>query len=110
MIINAEIAKHVSKEVLQVTNHLPDGFISNSFIRPKKDGAFRMILNLKPLNKFVDYHYFKMDTFPQAYPSWMLYGICRFQGCLLFHSHSRGRQKALHVSKERETLSVYMLT
>ena len=66
MIIDAEIAKLVSKEVLQVTTRVPDGFISNIFICPKKDGAFRMILNLKPLNKFVDYHHFKMDTFRTA--------------------------------------------
>ena len=66
MIIDAEIAQLVNKEVLQVTNRVPDGFISNIFIRPKKDGAFRMILNLKPLNKFVDYHHFKMDTFRTA--------------------------------------------
>ena len=66
MIIDAEIAQLVNKEVLQVTNRVPDGFISNIFIRPKKDGGFRMILNLKPLNKFVDYHHFKMDTFRTA--------------------------------------------
>ena len=66
MIIDSEIAKLDSKEVLQVTTRVPDGFISNIFIRPKKDGAFRMILNLKPLNKFVDYHHFKMDTFRTA--------------------------------------------
>ena len=67
MIIDAEIAQLVNKEVLQVTNRVPDGFcISNIFIRPKKDGAFGMILNLKPLNKFVDYHHFKMDTFRTA--------------------------------------------
>ena len=64
--IDAEIAKLVTREVLQVTNRVPDGFISNIFIRPKKDGAFRMILNLKPLSKFVDYHHFKMDTFRTA--------------------------------------------
>ena len=66
MTIDAEIAKLVTREVLQVTNRVPDGFISNIFIRPKKDGAFRMILNLKALNKFVDYHHFKMDTFRTA--------------------------------------------
>ena len=66
MIIDAEIAQLVNKEVLQVTNRVPDGFISNIFIRPKKDGAFRMILNLKPLNTFADYHHFKMDTFRTA--------------------------------------------
>ena len=66
MIFDAEIAKLVSKEVLQVTTRVPDCFILNTLIRPKKDGAFRMILNLKPLNKFVDYHHFKMDTFRTA--------------------------------------------
>ena len=66
MTIDAEIAKLIAKEVLQVTNRVPDGFISNNFIRPKEDGAFRMIFNLKPLNKFVDYHHFKMDSFRTA--------------------------------------------
>ena len=66
MIFDAEIAKLVSKEVLQITTRVPDCFILNTLIRPKKDGAFRMILNLKPLNKFVDYHHFKMDTFRTA--------------------------------------------
>ena len=66
MIIDAEIAKLVSKEVLQVTNHVPDGFILNIFICPVKDGAFRMTLNPKPLNNFVNYHHFKMDTFCAA--------------------------------------------
>ena len=61
-----KIAKLRSKEVLQLANHVPDSFISNVFIRPKKDGTFRMILNLKPRNEFVDYHHFKMDTFRTA--------------------------------------------
>ena len=65
MTTDAEIAKLIIKEVLHVTNRVPDGFISNIFIHPKKDGAFRIILNLKPLNKFVDYHV-KMDTFRTA--------------------------------------------
>jgi len=58
-IIDAEIAKLVSKEVLTLVNNTPDSFISNIFIRPKKDGTHRMILNLKPLNEFVDYHHLK---------------------------------------------------
>ena len=66
MTIDAKIAMLITKEVLQVTNRVPHGFISNIFICPKKDGAFRMILNLEPLNKFPDYHHFKMDTFCTA--------------------------------------------
>ena len=40
---------------------LPNGWISNVFLVPKKQGGFRMILNLKPLNKFIKYRRFKMD-------------------------------------------------
>ena len=40
--------------------------MSNIFCRPKKDGSVRIILNLKRLNKMVDYHHFKMDTLNHA--------------------------------------------
>ena len=40
--------------------------MSTVFVRPKKDGTHRMILNLKPLNTFVAYHHLKMDTFLTA--------------------------------------------
>ena len=35
--------------------------MSNVFLRPKKDGRFRMILNLRNLNSHVEYNKFKMD-------------------------------------------------
>lgn len=41
-------------------------FISSIFVRPKKSGEYRVILNLKNLNEFVEYHHFKMDTFNTA--------------------------------------------
>lgn len=33
------------------------------FTRPKKDGSHSLILNLKDLNVFIQYHHFKMYTF-----------------------------------------------
>ena len=36
--------------------------VSTIVLRPKKDGSFRMILNLKQFNESVEYHHFKMDT------------------------------------------------
>ena len=36
--------------------------MSTIFVRPKKDGSYRLILNLKPLNEFVSYYHFKMDN------------------------------------------------
>ena len=34
--------------------------------RPKPDGSYRMILNLRAFNEFVQYHHFKMDTLEMA--------------------------------------------
>ena len=50
-IIDLEIAKHCHGEV-----------ISNIFLRNKKDGSYRMILNLKKLNQYTSKTHFKMDN------------------------------------------------
>ena len=65
-IVNNEIAKLLSKGVIEGAHYTPDSYISNVFVRPKKDNTYRMILNLKSLNTFVAYHHFKMDTFQTA--------------------------------------------
>ena len=44
----------------------PGEVISPIFIRPKKDGTFRVIFNLKRLNETVFYHHFKMDMLETA--------------------------------------------
>ena len=43
--------------------HTDGEYISRVFLREKKDGSFRMILNLKKFNDHVVYRKFKMDTF-----------------------------------------------
>ena len=65
-IIGAEITKLLSKGVIELTNPLNGDFLSTIFVRPKKDGSYRLILNLKPLNEFVSYYHFKMDTIQTA--------------------------------------------
>ena len=52
--------------VLKEVEHHPDEFLSPIFLVPKKDGEYRMILNLKNLNESITYHHFKMDTFEIA--------------------------------------------
>ena len=61
-IIQSEIDKLLQKEVIVPARNEPGQFISTIFLRPKPDGSHRMILNLKQLNKSVEYEHFKMDT------------------------------------------------
>ena len=48
-----QIDKFLQKGIIVKSCHEQGEFISNIFLQPKKDGSFRMILNLKELNKFV---------------------------------------------------------
>lgn len=47
-------------------SHETNEFLSSIFVRPKKSGEQRVILNLKNLNEYVVYHHFKMNTFESA--------------------------------------------
>ena len=61
-IIDAEIKKLLSKRVIEPTGHCCNEIISDVFVREKKDGSHRMILNLKNLNQYANKIHFKMDT------------------------------------------------
>ena len=65
-IINLEIAKLLTKGVIEPSKPSDGDFISTIFVRPKKDGSHRLILKLKPLNEFVAYYHFKIDTIHAA--------------------------------------------
>lgn len=61
-ITSKEVANLLEKAAIVETSHEPGEVISSVFVQPKKDGSHRMILNLKNLNKHVQYNHFKMDT------------------------------------------------
>lgn len=63
--VDAEIARLFINGVIEPT-HERDGFVSNIFTRPKKDGNYRMILDLSKLNEHIEYLHFKMDSFETA--------------------------------------------
>ena len=65
-IVSAEIAKLLAKGVIIPAAQETGEFISTIFLRPKKDGTHRTILNLKACNEFIAYHHFKMDTLKAA--------------------------------------------
>ena len=64
--MDEEIDKLLKKGVIEISKYEDDQFISNIFTRPKKDGGYRMILDLSELNEYISYNHFKMETFETA--------------------------------------------
>lgn len=64
--IDQEITKLLDLKVIAITQKQDDQVISPIFLRKKKNGEFRMILNLEKLNKHIAYKHFKMENFEQA--------------------------------------------
>ena len=52
-IVHQEVHKLVEKGVITKTSPMPGQILSSIFLRPKKDGSDRLILNLKGLNEAV---------------------------------------------------------
>ena len=69
--IDIEIENFLRKGIVELVDSTDDNeFISNIFIRPKKDGRVRIILNLKHFNEeFMDRQHFKMETLKTAVES-----------------------------------------
>ncbi|KAK6178364.1 hypothetical protein SNE40_013160 [Patella caerulea] len=66
IIIDQELSRLLDMGVIEQADHSQGEFISPIFIRPKKDGKFRLILNLKRFNQNVEYHHFKMESVHSA--------------------------------------------
>ena len=60
--LDQQIQNFLSRGIIVESQHESTEFISPVFLRAKKNGSFRMILNLKEFNRFITYHHFKMDN------------------------------------------------
>lgn len=63
-----EVAINLLKDknaIVECQNH-PGQFLSHYFLAPKSDGSDRFILNLKELNKFLEYQHFQLEDFRTA--------------------------------------------
>ena len=58
--IDNEISKFLQKGVVKPSYHEEGEFILSIFVTPKLDGGYRLILNLKSLNEYIDIEHFKM--------------------------------------------------
>ena len=61
-IVKAEVDKLLSKQVICESRRERNDYLSNVFTRKKKDGAKRMILNLKQFNTHITYRHFIMES------------------------------------------------
>ena len=64
--MSSSISRMLSKGILECCTPHPEQVISNVFPRMKSDDTARVILNLKQLNKSVEYFHFKMETLQTA--------------------------------------------
>ena len=60
--VDIEIESLLKKGVVVESYHEPGEYISLIFVTEKSDGGYRLILNLKKLNKLAEYKKFKMET------------------------------------------------
>ena len=64
--VEEEIKKLLDKKVIHQVQDVQGQVVSNVFVRREKDGSYRMILNLKDMNKLIEKKKFKMETLKSA--------------------------------------------
>ena len=65
-IIDAEISKLLSKGVIVSNTKEPCDYLSRIITRTKKDGSYRMVLNLKTFNEFLKFKHWKLEPIKDA--------------------------------------------
>ena len=65
-IVSMEIAKLLHLKVIKLTQREENQIVSPIFLRQKKNGEARVVLNLSELNNYIPYRHFKMENFEQA--------------------------------------------
>jgi len=65
-IIQKEVNSLLEKGAIRPVQEIQGEFISTIFLVPKKTGGMRPIINLKPLNQFIQTIHFKMETLQTA--------------------------------------------
>ena len=64
--VTQEVERMLQRGIIEEVEEIQGQVISNVFLRPKKDGGFRMILDLTWVNEHVSYEHFKMHSLTTA--------------------------------------------
>ena len=65
-LVDTEIDKRLKKGAIKCVSSCQGEYISNLFLVPKKTGDMRPVINLKPLNSFIQDIHFKMENIQMA--------------------------------------------
>ena len=65
-LVTKMLPDYEQRSIIKKSDHCEGEFISSIFLRPKKDGSSRLILNLRNLNDKIEYVHFKMDDIHTA--------------------------------------------
>ncbi|KZS19204.1 Uncharacterized protein APZ42_014437, partial [Daphnia magna] len=65
-VCDTEVRELLAKQAIVEVTDGSHGFVCSLFVIPKKSGGFRPIVNLKPLNQFIQYEHFKMENLDSA--------------------------------------------
>jgi len=60
-LISEEVCKLLTKGAVKAVTPCDNQFLSRIFVVPKKDGTYRPVINLRPLNQFMNSIHFKME-------------------------------------------------
>ena len=60
-LIEDEVSTLLQRQAVIKVDPSPDQFVSRIFLVPKRDGSFRPVINLRPLNAFIRKQHFKME-------------------------------------------------
>ena len=64
-LVGTEVQELLRKGAITPAQVSEDQFVSNIFLRPKRDNRFHLIINLKKLNQLIPYSHFKMEGLKQ---------------------------------------------
>ena len=100
-----QIEKFLQTGVIETTTYCEGEYmyISNIFIRPKKDGLYHPILNL---NQFVQYRHFKMENLKSAIT--LMSTNCYMASIDLICVYRHKSQEISPLYKEEPVVSVYL--